>query len=246
MPLSINQLQRVQLRALGWAVVGWCCFFWLSAASVSAQSALACPEFEPDSPKARNEIGVNILGWVHFSYDPVYPRPAYMRMSILNGISFKRRFAKSAIRGSMDVFRDSFEAGRGERAIPGYFSASGSAVRAEMRFGFEHHLTRSRIRPYAALDLVAQHERVRLDGEGRGDVAWGVDIQQYGYDRSIMRYGIALSTGLSWKLSKRFSCSVEGGAWIVLIDNDVLSNSARGTVYVDVLRSFALYYTWHN
>ena len=193
---------------------------------------------------ARNEIGLNLLGWVYFNYDPVYPHPAYCQLSIVNGITYTRRIRKSALRFGVDVFRNRFEAGRGASSNPGFFSATGSAVRTDLRLSFEHQFTSSPVRPYAAINLVARHERLRLDGEGWGDLAWQQVPEPYAYHISSMRYGPAVSIGMSWRLSKRFSCSIEGDVWFVLIGDDDVPYSARSTVYFDVLRSFSINYHW--
>lgn len=58
-------------------------------------------------------VGLNTFGLLYFGYDPLYARPKYPRVSFVNGAFYKRRLGRSAIRASMDVFRDSFEAEQG-------------------------------------------------------------------------------------------------------------------------------------
>lgn len=235
--VHVNFVSPVRrLVARSWPVVLWCCLPWVPAAY--AQDVIACPVIRGDPSPARNEVGVNVLGLLHFGYDPLYPRPEEPRASFVNGVLFKRRYSRNAVRVSVDVYRDSFEARRGMGTNPGYYSATGSAVRTEIRSGFERQFTSGRIQPHAAIDLMAGHERTRLEGEGWGDLAW-----QQGPEHGSMRYGIALSIGLSWRFSSRFSCSAEGGAWFILIEDGSGQAGDRAMVY-DVLRSFSLNYHW--
>lgn len=242
---AINPARRDHPRASRIVLAVWCCSIWLAFAPVRAQEALVCPDFDSGEQVTRNEIGVNLFSCVHFPYDPVYPHPDYSRMSIVNGIAYRRRLRNNALRASADVFRDYFDAKQGVPSVPGYFSAGASAIRTDLRFGFERQFNSRRFRPYAAIDVVAMRDVVRLNGEGRGGfVASGSEPEPYQYTYSSMRYGTSASLGLYWRFSKRFSCSAEGGAWLVLIDDDAIPYSARARVYVDVLRSFAISYTW--
>lgn len=186
----------------GCKAVIWCSFLGVASTSAPAQSTVVCPDIRGDCPKARHEIGVNGLGLVHFIYDPLYPRPKDPQVSVLNGISYKRRVGRNAYRLSMDVFRDAFESRQGSRERPGYYSAAGRGVRAEVRLGYEVQFTSGRLRPYAAADIVGRHEWLRLNGEGWGDLAWQREPEQYGYNITTMRYGPAISIGLSFRISK--------------------------------------------
>ncbi len=222
---------------IGFALVPLC------APMISAQTSVGSPDIDGTSTNARNEIGVNVLGLVHFDYDRLYPRPQGPRISFGNGISYQRWVGRGAFRFSMDLFRDAFEAGLGTRDGPKYFSATGTGMRTEVRFGYEHQFGSGRIKSYAAIDLVGGHERLRLNGEGWGDLAWQSEPEPYAYETSSVHYGIAPSVGLSWRLSKRFSCSMESSVLFVLINQE--DNPPRGIhskVYFDVLRSASVNY----
>ena len=219
------------------------CLF-TAPAVVNAQESFVCPDWEHDPKRARNEIGLNLVGAVYFGYDPLYPHPAFFRLSLLNGVSFKKRNGKNAYRASVDVFRDSFEARRGRHAAPGYYSTTGSAVRSEVRLGIEHRFTSGAVKPVLAIDFVGRHEHLHLDGEGWGDAAWQQQPEPFSYTSTTMRYGISASIGLSWTISKRFSCSAEGGAWVVLIDDPDVPLGTRSPVVLDALRSLSLNYYW--
>lgn len=168
-------------------------------------------------------------------------------MSILNGIAYKCGWKNSVVRIGAEFFRDSFEAGLGTSSVPGYSSVAGYANRSALRLGAEHRFSSGRLRPLVAIDIVAQNDRARVDGEGRpADVAWGVEILPYGYAYNAMRFGASASFGLHGRISRHFSCALEGGAWFVIVDDAAVPYSARSKVHVDVLRSFALCYTWPN
>ena len=218
----------------------WCSILALASTSVFAQSSEKRAAIG-DDPK--NEIGVNMLGWVHFDYDLLYPRPKGPGFSLMNGVSYKRRVGRAAYRISLDVFRNTFEAGLGTRDRPKYFSATGTGVRTEVRAGYELQFTTGAIRPYAGLDLVASHERLQLSGEGWGDLAWQPEPESYGYDFSTMHYGTSVSIGLAGRLSRRFSCAMESSVLFILHDQESNSNIGNHTsVYFDAVRSFSLNY----
>lgn len=224
------------------AVIGWCCIVGFAPTQICGQDLLKCPSFGSDVAMMRGEIGLNLLGWVYFDYDPVYPRPSNPRSSIVNGIIYRRRIGNNAIRAGLEVFRDQFEASRGVYGISGYYSASGSSVRKELRLGYERKITCKRVNPYVAIDLVARLERVQLEGEGIGDVAWGWEIQKYAYDVRTLRLGPSVSIGLSWRFSGRFSFSAEGGAWLRLVGGDNVPYTSNTRIYYDVLRSLSIHY----
>lgn len=245
--LRRNVSYRSPCRGLAWgrAMIGWCCLSLLSATSVCAQDALACPSLGSD-PKGRshNEVGLNVLGLIYFNYDRVYPNPGYSRLSVLNGVSFKRRTGRNAYRMIAEVFRDEFEKRHGEISKPLYFAVTGSGVRTEARVGFERQFASGKFRPYGAIDLFGTYERLRLTGEGWGDPAWQPGPEPYAYDVSSTRYGVSASIGLSWKLSKHFSCSAENSWAFVLIEHGSAPYWYRSRVYVDPLRSFSFNYHW--
>lgn len=226
-----------------WRAIASLSFLWLASTSVLAQEALACPDMGDVRSTPKHEIGVNVLSLVHFAYNPLYSRPEYNRLSFLNGLSYKRRVGQNAYRLSMDMFRDAFEVGVHSIGRHGSSSATGSALRTELRLGFEHQFTSGRIRPFAAGDIVVRREHVRLSGEGTGGIYGLVDPEPSGYDITSMRIGPALSLGLTCRISKRFSCAMESSVLFVLYyQDDSVLDVTRFQVYSDLLRSVSLNY----
>lgn len=228
--------------------MAWFCLARAASMQIHAQEAAVCPDWASDHQRTTNEVGVNTLALLYFDYDPLNSRPKQPRTSIGNGVSYKRRSGRNAVQASLDVFRDSFEASDGEPGVSRQYSfANGSAVRTEVRIGFEHQFVPGRVRPYAAIDLVGGHERVQLAGDGGGGdfVAPPVGSQSFGYDMSTLRYGTALSIGLSWRFSDHFSCSAESSCWFALMMETDTEDRDRSTIIPDVLRAFSINYHWN-
>lgn len=217
--ISMVRSDRLRVRWIRKAVI-WGSFFGMLTTPVHAQSAIACPDMGDDRPMNRHEIGLNMIGLVHFAYNSLYSRPKDPRVGILNGFSYKRRTGLNAYRVSLDMFRDDFEVGWSSTARHGYSSAIGSGLRTELRLGFERQFTSGRIRPLAAVDIVGRREHVRFSGDGTSGLYGPLEPMSHGYNITSMRYGPALSIGLAYSISKRFSCSMESSVLFVLYYQD--------------------------
>lgn len=232
-----------------WLKHGCIAFFLVTIAFsdsriANAQDPLPCPDIDGSHNALRSEIGINLLGFVHFTYDPVYPRPSFLRLSGPNGIAYKRRFGPNSVRLCIDIFRDSFDENRGTSDADDYFRASGKASRAELRLGFERHFGRWRVRPFATVDLVFRQEHVRLTGEGRGGFLYGaIEPEPYDYNYTAIRYGASPAFGLAMTISQHFSASLESGFLFVLSYRDNSEwNVIRSQVYLDLVRSLSVNY----
>ena len=232
---NVSSRLALVVFAVGWSAWGIC-------------QSLPCPAFGEKDTRYTSEVGLNLIGLVTIRYIEVLPNPVNPRLSVLNGVNFKRRSGRHAYRVSIDAFRNSFELGQGTPDKSPYFIIRGHSLRTELRVGYENHLTKTRFRPYWAVDVGLGYECTKADGEGRGGFMWGVEPGPYSYDLTTKRITAGLSIGISYRLSHYLSIGVETSVYGMYEQQEYTLSTTGGPgdpgtgFGVDPVRSFWLQY----
>lgn len=212
-----------------------CCLLGSALAPAQAQDAEAA---HGGRVKPQHELGVNLLGLVSFPQNQRFNDPmGTAQYSVANGLLYKVRCHRTALRFGVDVFRSAYE-----RQLPGTeywpaYDVSGKETRAELRVGFEYRPMAGSLQPFAALDLVGRRDWTSAQGERVGFGASPAP-ERYDHRTASTSYRYAFSLGLAHRISDRFSCSVESSVSSRL---DVW-NSDSGSWQFDPLRTVAVHY----
>jgi hypothetical protein len=210
-------------------------------------SSFYCQDY-PCDPNARTnkcgqwELGVNLFSFQHeeTNRDKFILIPAYT-----SGIILKKHCNRHAWRFALDRFDYShFEKTYDGIKPRWWYEANYHTIKHELRFGWEYAISKNKIQPFVALDMVLANMKINSHSVGEGDIEPG--IFYYQYTRTRRQVGLASTLGLKYLINERISLSTETN---VGFNYEQINSPAYDKDYYDrsdtfyhLLRSFAVHY----
>jgi hypothetical protein len=188
------------------------------------------------------ELGINLFSLQHAKSNR---NNKLIIPAFASGVILKRHCRNHAWRLAFDRFDYSYFEKSYENVRPTWWhEANYHTIKHELRFGWEHAISKRKIKPYIALDLVLGYLDINIRSVGEGDFEPGVFYYQG--TRSHKQIGLATSIGLKYHCNDRISIALETNAGFyyeqIKSPPNEKSYYDRSDTFYHLLRSFAVHY----